>query len=360
MTMLSFECDYNNGAHPLVLRRLFETNGETSQTYGADKWSRQASEKIRQACECPEAEVFFLAGGTQTNAVVIDSLIRSHEAVIAAETAHINVHEAGAIEACGHRVIALRNETSSSRGQGLLTADVLERYLNGFKADESRGHVAQPGMVYITFPSELGTIYKADELEAVYQICRQEGLPLFIDGARMGYGLAASPDITLPWLARHCDAFYIGGTKVGALCGEAVVFPRGGAPKGFFSNVKRHGALLAKGRLCGIQFDALFTPHNELPSHAEPLYIQISAHAVRMAHKMKDILQAAGLRIVFDSPTNQQFVIIDNQRIQRLRRHVDFTLWEPYDDNHTLCRFVTSWATTDEDLEQLRRLLSTN
>lgn len=345
--MLSFECDYNNGAHPDVLRRLVETNNDTNLTYGFDTWSQQAKEKIRQACECPEADVFFLIGGTQTNAVVIDSLLRSHEGVVAAATAHINVHEAGAIEGCGHRVIALDPDTADGQ-KGLLTAERLERYLQAYHADGSREHLAQPGMVYITFPTELGALYSAPQLEAIHHICQREQLPLYIDGARLGYGLAASPDVTLPWLARHCNAFYIGGTKVGALCGEAVVFPRGNAPKGFFSNIKRHGALAAKGRLQGVQFDALFT---------DGLYLDISRHAIQMAMRLKELLREAGFLFPFDSPTNQQFVVIDNERAHRLHQQVDFTLWEPYDEHHMLCRFVTSWATTDDDLQRLQQLL---
>ena len=264
-SILNFECDYNNGAHTEVMRRLVETNGQQSLTYGFDEWTVQARDKIRVACGDPLADVFFLAGGTQTNATVIDGLLRSYEAVISAECGHINVHEAGAIEQSGHKVVAL------PAYEGKMRTDDLERYMDWFVNDESRDHIAQPGMVYLTFPTEFGTLYTADELKRFYEICQKYELKLFIDGARMGYGLAASADVTLPFIAQHCDAFYIGGTKVGALCGEAVVFPRGGAPKCFFSIVKQHGALLAKGRLVGIQFDALFT---------ENLYLNISRHAI--------------------------------------------------------------------------------
>ena len=341
--MVSFECDYNNGAHPEVLRRLVETNDETTLTYGFDRFSDSAREKIRRVCEQPDADIFFLTGGTQANATVIDSLMRSHEGVVCAETGHINVHEAGAVEASGHRVIALPAH------EGKLTADELERYLREFKADESRDHVAQPGMVYVTFPTELGTLYTADELAAVSDVCRREQLPLFVDGARLAYGLAASADITLPWLASHCDAFYIGGTKCGALCGEAVVFPRGNAPRGFFSNVKRHGALNAKGRLCGVQFDALFT---------DGLYDRIGRHAIAMACRLKAILAEAGLPSYMDSPTNQQFVIMPNDLAARLKPLVDFTLWGPYDEGRMLCFFFNASATTDADLAYLRDVLT--
>ena len=281
--ILNFECDYNNGAHPEVLRKLVETNGRQSLTYGFDEWSEQARGKIRAACGDASADVFFLVGGTQTNATVIDALLRSHEAVISAECGHINVHEAGAIEQSGHKVIAL------PACDGKMRTEDLERYMDWFVNDESRDHVAQPGMVYVTFPTEFGTLYTARELQDIHDVCRKYGLKLFVDGARMGYGLAASSEVTLPFLAQHSDAFYIGGTKVGALCGEAVVFPRGGAPKGFFSIIKQHGALLAKGRLAGIQFDALFTDN---------LYLNISRHAVSMAMRLKEMMLAKGYRLL--------------------------------------------------------------
>lgn len=340
--ILNFECDYNNGAHPEVLRKLVETNGRQSLTYGFDEWSEQARGKIRAACGDASADVFFLVGGTQTNATVIDALLRSHEAVISAECGHINVHEAGAIEQSGHKVIAL------PACDGKMRTEDLERYMEWFVNDESRDHVAQPGMVYVTFPTEFGTLYTARELQDIHDVCRKYGLKLFVDGARMGYGLAASSEVTLPFLAQHSDAFYIGGTKVGALCGEAVVFPRGGAPKGFFSIIKQHGALLAKGRLAGIQFDALFTDN---------LYLNISRHAVSMAMHLKEMMLAKGYRLHIDSPTNQQFFVIENSKMHELEPHVLFTHWEPADEEHTVCRFVTSWATTEEDLQALAEVV---
>ena len=332
--ILNFECDYNNGAHPEVLRKLVETNGRQSLTYGFDEWSEQARGKIRAACGDASADVFFLVGGTQTNATVIDALLRSHEAVISAECGHINVHEAGAIEQSGHKVIAL------PACDGKMRTEDLERYMEWFVNDESRDHVAQPGMVYVTFPTEFGTLYTARELQDIHDVCRKYGLKLFVDGARMGYGLAASSEVTLPFLAQHSDAFYIGGTKVGALCGEAVVFPRGGAPKGFFSIIKQHGALLAKGRLAGIQFDALFTDN---------LYLNISRHAVSMAMRLKEMMLAKGYRLHIDSPTNQQFFVIENSKMHELEPHVLFTHWEPADE--------TSWATTEEDLQALAEVV---
>lgn len=341
--MTTFESDYNNGAHPAVLQHLTATNQSPSASYGSDCWSASAREKIRQTCQLPpEADVYFLVGGTQTNATVIDALLPSYGAVVAVETAHINVHESGAVEATGHKVIALPSHSGK-----MLSAD-LAAYLVRFFADPTWEHMAVPGMVYITFPTELGTLYTADELAAIYDVCQQYHLPLFVDGARLGYGLAAREcDIDLPWLARHCDAFYIGGTKVGALCGEAVVFPKG-APRGFFTMVKRHGALLAKSRLAGVQFDALFT---------DGLYFTIARHAIDMAMRLRRIFIGAGFEMK-DSPTNQQFVVLTNPQKDALMQHVLFETWEPLDDTHTLCRFVTSWATTGADLAALANALA--
>ena len=341
--MISFECDYNNGAHPKVLEALVKTNGEITDTYGFDRYSLSAKEKIRMACEAPEADIFFLGGGTQTNATVIDGLLRSFEAVVTVETGHIAVHEAGAVEHSGHKVITLPSH------DGRLDATELDNWMQVFDADESRDHVPQPGMVYISLPTELGTLYTSQEIDAIYRICEKWQLKLFIDGARLGYGIAASEgDITLPWLTRHCDAFYIGGTKVGALCGEAVVFPQGNAPRGFFSLIKQHGALFAKGRLCGVQFDALFT---------DGLYLNIAQHAIGMARKLKELFREKGLRMYIDSPTNQQFVVLPNEQMHQLEQQVQFTHWGPFDADHFICRFVTSWATKEEDLATLRSIL---
>ena len=341
--MISFECDYNNGAHPQVLHHLIESNDLQSLTYGFDKWSDCAKEKIRKACEDDEAQVYFLVGGTQTNATVIDGLLESYQAVISAETGHINVHEAGAVEHSGHRVIALPSHN------GKLDAKELADYMEWFVNDESTEHLVQPGMVYISFPTEYGTIYSAKELENIYETCHRYELKLFVDGARMGYGLMAEGcDITMPWLACHCDAFYIGGTKVGALCGEAVVFTHNNAPKHFFSIIKQHGALLAKGRLTGVQFDALFTDN---------LYFDISRHAITMAMRMKKMFEEKGYKFYLDSPTNQQFVVLDNEEMARLEKYFIFTHWDKFDNDHTICRFVTSWATMDEDLENLRSVV---
>ena len=340
--MISFESDYNNGAHPELICHLLETNGKQSQSYGFDEWSELARKKIKTVCQCPEADIFFLVGGTQTNATVIDGMIHTYEGVIAVQTAHINVHESGAVEQSGHKVITL-----PSHG-GKMSAIDLETWLKAFHADPTLEHMVILGMVYITFPTELGSVYTAKEIDEILSVCHRYELKLFIDGARLGYGLASSEcDFDLPWLASHCDAFYIGGTKVGALCGEAVVFPRGNAPRHFMNIVKRHGALLAKSRLAGVQFDALFTDN---------LYMKIARHAIDMAMKMRQIFTNAGIPLR-DSSTNQQFVELTNEQMKHILKEVLFETWEPIDADHTLCRFVTSWATTERDLEALKNAL---
>ena len=340
----SFESDYNNGAHPDVICHLLVTNGKQSQSYGFDEWSESARNKIRAACGCPEADIFFLVGGTQANATVIDGMLASYEGVIAVQTAHINVHESGAVEASGHKVITLPSH------DGKMSATELEAWLKAFHADPTLEHMVIPGMVYITFPTELGSVYNAAEIEEILSICRRYELKLFIDGARLGYGLASSEcDFDLAWLAHHCDAFYIGGTKVGALCGEAVVFPNGNAPRHFMNIVKRHGALLAKSRLAGVQFDALFTDN---------LYLRIAKHAIDMAMKMRQIFVYADIPLR-PSSTNQQFVELSNIEMQQLMKYILFETWETIDEEHTLCRFVTSWATTEQDLKALESALET-
>ena len=341
--MISFESDYNNGCHRLVLQHLVDTNDALSNSYGFDRWSESARNKICLACESPQANVFFLTGGTQTNATVISAMLAPHEGVVAVNTGHINVHEAGAIEATGHKVLTLPEH------EGRMDPEELRAMLAAFHADPNRDHEVWPGMVYLTFPTELGTLYTASQLEQIHEICTQYGIPLFVDGARLGYGLMAPGcDFDLPWLARHCDVFYIGGTKVGALCGEAVVFPCGNAPRHFFTHVKRGGALLAKSRLVGVQFDALFT---------DDLYFVIARHAIDMAMKMRRIFEDAGLHVT-PSPTNQQFVVLSRERAERMRRHVAFEQWEPIDEDNTLYRFVASWATTPAHLEVLARALT--
>lgn len=341
--MLNFSSDYTNGAHPQVLQRLIETNSETLTTYGSDVYTESAKTKIRAACGCPDADIYFLAGGTQTNLTVISGVLGLCGAAVAAETGHIALHEAGAIEYTGHKVLTVPHR------DGKITAEALTACLRGFYADENHTHMPYPGMVYISHPTEYGTLYSKAELTALHEICAAHEIPLFLDGARLGYGLASrETDVALADIAALCDVFYIGGTKVGALCGEAVVFPRGNAPKHFFTIVKQHGALLAKGRLIGAQFDALFT---------DDLYLRISRHAIDCAEQLKLILREKGYRFFFETATNQQFVVLENAQMTRLGEQVAFGFWEPFDETHTVVRFATSWSTTEDDLAALREIL---
>ena len=340
---VSFESDYIAGAHPEIIRRLSETNLETLPGYGSDPYCARAKEKILRACGLEHGDVEFLTGGTQANSVIISAMLADYEGVIAAKSGHINAHEAGAVEYSGHKVLELPQEN------GRILPDTLRRYLAGFFADENREHMVFPGMVYLSYPTEYGTLYTKAELEEISGICREYGILLFVDGARLGYGLMSrSADLTLPDFARLCDMFYIGGTKVGALCGEAVVFPRGSKPKHFLTSVKKRGALLAKGRLLGIQFDTLFT---------DSLYFRISGYAIDMAERMKAMFRAHGLEFFLDSPTNQQFVILDDRQMEAMRDRVVFNLWEKTDDSRTVVRFATSWSTTEEDLAELEKVL---
>ena len=340
--MISFENDYIQGAHPEILRRLTETNMEPLSGYGSDPYCESAREKIRRACGCENAEVYFLVGGTQTNAVVIDAMTKGYEGVVAADSGHIAIHEAGAVEFTGHKVLTVPGDN------GKINGNELRQYLQGFYQDENHEHMVFPGMVYISHPTEFGTLYTKEELRQISEVCREYEIPLYLDGARLGYGLMSrGTDVSLSDVAEFCDAFYIGGTKVGALCGEAVVFP-GKAPKHFLTSVKQHGALLAKGRLLGIQFDTLFT---------DELYFRISRHAIEMAEKLKEVLRDKRLPFAWESPTNQQFVIMDDRKMEQLREKVVFSFWEKADQNHTVVRFATSWGTKEEEIEELRNLL---
>ncbi|MBQ9112256.1 MAG: low specificity L-threonine aldolase [Clostridia bacterium] len=341
--MISFESDYTQGAHEKILEQLLKTNMEKLSGYGDDKYCESAKKKIREACGCPEADVHFLVGGTQTNLTVIASMLRSYEGVVAADTGHISTHEAGAIELSGHKVLTLPQH------DGKLSPDVLRAYLAGFYADANHDHAVFPGMVYISHPTEYGTLYTKAELEALSATCKEYNIPLYMDGARLGYGLMSSDtDATLVDIARLCDVFYIGGTKVGALCGEAVVFTRNNTPPHFMTVIKQHGALLAKGRLLGIQFDTLFT---------DGLYFDISRHAIRMADKMRDIFTSRGYEFFINTTTNQIFIILEDSKMKELESSVAFGFWEKKDPTHTVVRFATSWATTKEDIDILEKLL---
>jgi threonine aldolase len=341
--MLYFDSDYMEGAHPRILEKLFETNMEKTPGYGCDIYSERARKKIREACNCPQAEIHFLSGGTQTNATVIKALLRVCEGIFAAETGHISVHEAGAIEAGGHKILTLPQVS------GRISAESVENYIDALNGDANRAHMVQPGAVYISHPTEYGDVYAGEELEKLHATCEKHNIPLFLDGARLGYGLmSGNTDVNLETIARNCDVFYIGGTKIGALFGEAVVVTRPGLIGNFVTIMKQQGALLAKGRLLGIQFDTLFTDN---------LYFDISRHAIEMAEKLKDGLAAKGCEFYYKSPTNQQFIILDNARMQELARKVSFGFWETYDEHHTVVRFATSWATNESDIDQLLQIL---
>lgn len=341
--MVSFESDYIAGAHPKILERFIETNLEPLSGYGTDLYCEMAREKIRMACDCKEADVEFLVGGTQTNCIVISTMLRDYEGVIAAKTGHISIHEAGAIEYSGHKVLEILQR------DGKIQAEEIKKYIDNFYNDENHEHMVFPGMVYLSHPTEYGTLYSKKELKAISRVCHAYEIPLFLDGARLGYGLTSyETDVTLPDIARLCDVFYIGGTKVGALCGEAVVFTKQNKPKHFMNSVKKRGALLAKGRLLGIQFDTLFT---------NDLYFEISRHAIDMAEKLKDIFRKKNIKFYLSSPTNQQFVILEDEKMEKLRKQIAFSFWEKYDDKHTVVRFATSWSTTVEDIQKLEDLL---
>lgn len=341
--MLNFESDYTEGAHPKILENFVKTNFEQTSSYGYDNYSVSAKQKIAQICNCPSAQIQFVCGGTQCNQIVIDSLLQSFEGVVCADTGHISCHEAGAIEYTGHKVLPLPNDN------GKLVAADLQKYVQTFYGDQNHEHMVFPGMVYISHPTEYGTLYTFEELKALSAVCRNYKLPLYMDGARLGYGLASlNTDLDFEKIAGLVDVFSVGGTKVGALCGEAIVFTKNNMPPHFDNFVKRHGALLAKSRLLGVQFDTLFTGD---------LYLQISRHAILMAEKLKNAFIEKKYPFFIDSPTNQQFVILPDNLMEELKKSVSFSFWEKYDDQHTVVRFATSWATTPESVDQLIKLL---
>jgi threonine aldolase len=341
--MLSFENDYSAGAHPEVLKHLQETNMEILSGYGTDTYTDSAKEKIKKFFNCPEGDVYFITGGTQTNQLIISTMLENYEGVVAATTGHVSGHEAGAIEYTGHKVLTVPGHA------GKMDAGELKVFLQDFYADGNHEHMVFPGMVYISFPTEYGTIYSKKELEDIYAVCREFDMPLFIDGARLGYGLVSSAcDIKPEDLPKLCDVFYAGGTKVGALCGEAVVFTHNNAPGHFVTQIKQHGALLAKGRLNSVQFDALFTDN---------LYLKISQNAIDLAEELKKIFAERGYKFFLDSPTNQQFFIMENSKLEELKDKVKYGFWEKYDETHTVVRFATAWYTKKEDLEELKKYI---
>lgn len=337
--MIRFNCDYAEGAHPAVLEKLIATNLEQTPGYGTDDYCLAAANLIRELCSAPSADVHFLVGGTQTNMTVIAAALRPHQGVIAAASGHINCHETGAIEASGHKVLALPAEN------GKITAEQIDAYVCAHMADGDREHVVQPGMVYISNPTELGTLYSLAELEAISAACRRHGLPLFLDGARLGYGLAAS-DNTLSFadLARLCDVFYIGGTKQGALFGEAVVITNAALKRDFRYLIKQRGAMLAKGRLLGLQFLALLE---------DGLYLRLAREADRLADRLRDAFEACGYPLVGKNSTNQVFVSMPDTVLDRLRADYSFEMWGRADDTTSTVRFCTSWATREENVDAL-------
>ena len=337
--MIQFQCDYNEGAHPKVMQRLMETNMEQTVGYGEDHYCEAARRRIQEACGNPNLQVHFLVGGTQTNTTVIAHLLRPHQGVIAAESGHISVHETGAIEHTGHKVLALPAH------EGKITATQVEHLVLEHRADSSFEHTVQPGMIYISFPTEFGTLYTKAELEALHEVCRKYELSLFIDGARLGYGLASPAcDVTLSDIARLADVFYIGGTKVGALFGEAVVSQSPALMRDFRYSIKQHGGMLAKGRLLGLQFEALFTDN---------LYFDIARHAVSEALRIKKALLDLGVPFLMESHTNQQFPILPNDVVERLNKNFLVTPWQRMSDTHTAIRICTSWGTTTENVDTL-------
>lgn len=337
--MIRFNCDYLEGAHPRILEKLVETNFVQTPGYGEDEYCERAREIIKEKCGVPDAYVQFLVGGTQTNLTVIASILRPYQGVLSAQTGHINVHETGAIESTGHKVLALPSEN------GKITAAQVQEYYDAHWADESHEHIVQPGMVYISHPTENGTLYTKEELKALYATCQKLGLPVFLDGARLGYGLMSEgTDVTLQDVAAYTDVFYIGGTKVGALFGEAVVITNPVLTRDFRYMIKQRGGMLAKGRLLGIQFMTLLE---------DGLYEEIAGKAVKQAMRLKEAFLEKGYPLLYDSYTNQQYPIMPNSQLEQLREKYSFEMWTKLDDEYSAVRFCTSWATKDEDVESL-------
>lgn len=340
---LFFASDYQEGAHPAIIERLVATNLEKSPGYGTDSYSESARNRIREACECPGADVHFLVGGTQMNAIVITSILKPYQGVISAKSGHIATHEAGAIEVGGHKVLEVPEH------YGKVHADEVEALYELYLGDGNRDHLIMPGMVYISQPTEYGTLYSLSELEALRKVCDKYNLPLYVDGARLAYALACeSNDVSLADMARLCDAFYIGGTKCGLLFGEALVVPNPELLPHFFTITKQRGALLAKGRILGVQYDTIFT---------DGLYEKVGKNAIDAAERIKEALDSHGYVQAFPSPTNQIFVIMDDAKLDKLAESVKYSFWEKPDENHTIIRLATSWATTEEDVDKLIELL---
>lgn len=337
--MIRFNNDYNHGAHPVILEALAKTNGESYGGYGQDEWCERAAEEIKKYIDCPQAAVHFLVGGTQANYVVIASALRPYQGVICAESGHIHVHETGAVENCGHKVLALPHQ------DGKITAEQIRTEAELYKTSVVQEHIVEPKMVYLSYPTEYGTIYSKAELEAIHETCQEYGMYLFIDGARMGYGLAAkSADLTLADIAKYTDVFYCGGTKCGLLFGEAVVITNPELQPFFRSYMKQNGALLAKGWLLGVQFYTMFE---------DGLYFQITKQAVDQAMRIKSAFAEKKIPALIESDTNQQFVILENSQMNKLAENYIFEFEKKIDDRHTAVRFCTSWSTTEAEVDAL-------
>lgn len=343
--MIRFQCDYAEGAHPAILEKLIETNFDQTVGYGLDPYCDSARAKIKAACNQPDADVHFLVGGTQANFTVISSTLRPHQGALSANTGHINVHETGAIEATGHKVLPLAS------ANGKITAAQVREVYDAHWNDPDHEHVVQPGMVYISHPTENGTLYEKDELAALYETCQELGLPLFLDGARLGYGvMSEAATLTLEDVAKYTDVFYIGGTKVGAMFGEAVVITNPALKRDFRYMIKQNGGMLAKGRLLGIQFDVLFT---------DDLYFKVAKHADDLALKLKRAFIEKGYELRYDSYTNQQFPILPDEHVEILKEKYSFAIWEKVSATHSAVRFCTSWATKEESVDSLIKDLDT-
>lgn len=337
--MIRFECDYTEGAAEELLRRLVETNREQTPGYSEDAYCDSARELIRAACGDADAAVHFLVGGTQTNTALLSAALRPHQGAVSATGGHISIHESGAIESTGHKVLVIPSP------DGKLTAEALDALCRAHWDDPTFEHMVQPGLAYISLPTENGLLYSRAELQALRRVCDRWELYLYVDGARLGYALAAEGnDLTLPELYRLTDAFYIGGTKVGALFGEALVIRNDALRRDFRYLIKQRGGLLAKGRLLGLQFEALFT---------DGLYQRLGRHAVSEAMRIRDAFRAHGCAFRYDSPTNQQFPILTDAQAEALGRDFAFSPWERVDESHCAVRFCTSWATKPEDVDAL-------
>lgn len=334
-----FSCDYSIGAAKEVLDALCQTNDLQTDCYGNDVYSNAAKEKIKEAIGNKDADIWFLVGGTQTNATVLDALLKKYEGVISATSGHIAVHEAGAIEFTGHKVIEVESDNT-----GKIVIDSLIKYLKTFYADPTYSHMVIPGAVYISHPTEFGGLYSKAELNSLREVCDEYGMKLYLDGARLAYALAGQNDVTIKDISALCDAFYIGGTKCGTLFGEAVVLKNKTLAPHFLTHIKQHGALLAKGRILGVQFDRLFTDN---------LYFELGKKAINAAEYMCQKLKEKNVRFLTDSPTNQQFIIVDDKKLKELDGNIKYSFWSKYDDSSTVIRLCTSFATEKQDIDNL-------